>query len=287
MAEIYNYTLGSYLVAFLDVLGQSEKFQQLRLPKTPEEYSTVAGVLKDTAGFVLGLRKVFRKNFERFKEGLSSKVIEIPGFVVFSDCFIAFVALRNEDEHLTPNIRIYSTLSAACAVMLTSLASKHALRGGIDIGLATEMCPGEIYGTALARAYLLESREADYPRVLIGDELWNYWLVGLKHFEKLTNPLAKNMQELIRKEMELTTVDADGRRILDYLGPGIANICTANDAKNLVQPAYQFVVEEHDHFVSTGNSKLNKRYENVRRYFESRLDLWDTKGGLNASKPKI
>jgi hypothetical protein len=267
-------------VAFLDVLGQSEKFQQLRLPKTPEEYLTVAGVLKDTAGFVLGLRKVFRNNFERFKEGLTSKAIEMPGFVVFSDCFTAFVALRNEDEHLTPNIRIFSTLSAACAVSLASLASNHALRGGIDVDLATEMCPGEIYGTALAKAYRLESLEADYPRILIGDGLCNYWSLGLQHFEKLTTTAAMGMQELIHREMQLTAEDADGRRILDYLGPGIANLCGPKDAKILVQPAYQFVVEEHERFTSAKDGKLMKRYANLRRYFESRLHLW----GLAAIK---
>jgi hypothetical protein len=270
----YNYTLGWYLVVFLDVQGQQEKFRQLRLPTTPEEYSTVEGVVKDTAGFVLGLRDVFRHSFERFKEGLTSKTIESPGFVVFSDSFVAFVELRNKDEHQTPNFRIFSALTAACGAMLTSLASKHALRGGIDVGLGTEMCPGEIYGTALAQAYLLESRDADYPRVLIGDGLWKYWSVCLEHFEKLTTPAAKKMQELIRREMEITSVDVDGKRILDYLGPGIAKILTPGRASVLVQPAYQFVLDQQERWLSEGNAKLNGRYANLRRYFESRLPLW-------------
>ncbi len=272
-------TLGSYLVAFLDVLGQREKFRQLWLPKTPEEYATVEGVLRDTVGFVLALRRVFRKNFESFKAGLKLKpgeenAIHTPDFVGFSDSFIAFVALRNEDEQRTPNIRIYSTLSASCVVMLTSLASEHALRGGIDVGMATEMCPGEIYGTALERAYLLESRQADYPRVLIGDELWRYLSLGLAETEKLTTPTAQFLGKLIQREMEFTTLDADGRRILDYLGPGIVNISTPGQANTMVKPAYQFVLDQHEHWLSNGNTKLSERYASLRRYFESRLPLW-------------
>lgn len=259
MADENDLVLGSYLVAFLDVLGQREKFRQLRLPKSHEEYKTVEGVLRDTVGFVLSLRRVFRKNFESFQAGLNSlpaeaKAKSTPDFVGFSDSFIAFVALRNEDEHLTPNVRIYSTLSAACVVMLTSLASEHSLRGGIDIGLAVEMCPGEIYGTALERAYLLECRDADYPRITIGDELWNYLSVCRLEFEKLTTPTARFLAKLIQKDMEFISVDTDGRRILDYLGPGIVSIST--DQKATVKSAYEFVLEQHQHWLSKGNTHL-------------------------------
>ena len=55
-----THTLGWHLVAFLDVLGQRERFRQLRLPKTPEEHTAVQGVLRDTVGFVLSLRRVLR-----------------------------------------------------------------------------------------------------------------------------------------------------------------------------------------------------------------------------------
>ena len=277
--EAANYTLGWHLVAFLDVLGQREKFRQLRLPKTSEEYLTVQEVLRDTVGFVSSLRAVFRKEFEAFEAGVvnsqaGAERLFHPNFLGFSDSFIASVPLRNNDEHLTPNIRIFSTLSAACIVTLTSLASKHALRGGIEVGLATELSQGEIYGSALERAYLLESREADYPRVLIGDELWRYLSLGLGETEKLSTPAALILRKLIRREMELTTLDADGRRILDYLGPGIANISTSRQANTLVKPAYQFVLDQQKHWLSKRNTQLSGRYAILRQYFESRLPLW-------------
>ena len=82
---------------------------------------------------------------------------------------------------MTPIVKIFSALSAASIVMMTSLASKHALRGGIDVGLATQIGPEEIYGTALERAYVLESRHAKYPRVAIGDEFWTYLGAALRN----------------------------------------------------------------------------------------------------------
>jgi hypothetical protein len=130
-----NYTLGHHLVAYLDVLGQRDKFRQLELPKTTEDRVRVGQVLKDTAGFVSDLRDGFRKQFEVFEAGISRGRLHIedsvrPNFVGFSDSFVASVALRNDRGDLIPIIRIYSALTAASIIMLTSLTSKHALRGG-------------------------------------------------------------------------------------------------------------------------------------------------------------
>jgi hypothetical protein len=229
---------------------------------------------------VLDLRNVFEKIFKSFDAGLGNSVK--PNFRGFSDSFVVSVPLKRDDDNSDERTlaRCMSALSAASIVMLTSLASKHALRGGIDVGAATEITTGEIYGAASERVYLLESRQADYPRVLIGDELWNYLSLGIKEFEKLTTPDAERIRKLIRRLVELTTVDADGRRILDYLGPGTASMSTQNRARILVQPAYQFVLDQQQHWLSKGNTKLSGRYAVIRRYFESRLPLW----GLSAIK---
>jgi hypothetical protein len=177
--ETKNYKLGHHLVAFLDVLGQRDKFRGLQLPTNTEEETQVKEVLRQTAGFVVNLRRVFQTQFKAFEAGSAkmrahTKEPLRPNFVGFSDSFITSVPLRNDGGDLVRIVTIFSALSAAAVVMLTSLASKHPLRGGIDVGLATEIGPGEIYGTALERAYLLECKIAKYPRIVIGDELWRY-----------------------------------------------------------------------------------------------------------------
>lgn len=220
--ETKHYRLGHHLVAFLDVLGQREKFRGLRLPTNADEEAQVKEVLRQTAGFVVDLRKVFHTQFEAFEAGSArmrahTKDPVRTNFVGFSDSFVTSVPLRNAGGDLVRVVIVFSALSAAAVVMLTSLASKHPLRGRIDVGLATEIGPGEIYGTALERAYLLECQVAKYPRIVIGDELWKYLQAALMEFEKGTTPVAKSITAVVQKIMELIATDTDGNRILDYL----------------------------------------------------------------------
>src|SRR5208282_4925267 len=98
------------------------------------------------------------------------------------------VPLRSDGSDLVPIISVCSVLSAAAVVMLMSLANKHPLRGGIDVGLATDIGPQEIYGAALGSAYRLESEEAGYPRIVIGDELWRCFSAALANFQTQTTP---------------------------------------------------------------------------------------------------
>jgi hypothetical protein len=283
--ENRNYKLGHHLVAFLDVLGQRDKFRGLRLPTNAKEKTEVKEVLRQTAGFVLDLRKVFQNQFEAFEAGLATMRAHTneplrPHFVGFSDSFVTSVPLRNDSGDLVRIVTVFSALSAAAAVILTSLASKHPLRGGIDIGLATEIGPEEIYGTALERAYLLESKIAKYPRIVIGDELWKYLNAARAKFENDTTPIAKSITAIVQKIMALITADTDGNRILDYLCPIIVQHSGPDYAKHMVQPAYEFVLSEQKRLIAEGNPQLIERYASLRNYLESRLALW----GIGVSK---
>jgi hypothetical protein len=273
------YKLGHHLVVFLDVLGQKDKFRGLKRPNNAQEEDEVKEVLRQTAGFVVELRTVFQTQFEAFEAGVPNmqqhtKEPLRPSFVGFSDSFVTSVPLREEGHELVPLVTVFSALSAACVVMLTSFASKHPLRGGIDVGLATEIGPGEIYGTALERAYLLESRVAKYPRLVIGDELWRYLNVALAHFENQTTPVSKAITAIVRKTMQMIATDTDGQRILDYLGPVVAENAGPDHGKLMIQPAYNFVLAEGERMLAKGDPELIGRYVLLRSYFESRLAPW-------------
>jgi len=158
--------------------------------------------------------------------------------------------------------------------MLTALASKHPLRGGIDVGLATEIGPGEIYGTALERAYLLECRVAKYPRLVIGDELWRYLNAALANFERQTTPVSKAITAIVKKTMQMIATDTDGQRILDYLGSVVVENAGPDHGKLMIQPAYNFVLAEQKRILAKGDPELIGRYVLLRNYFESRLAAW-------------
>lgn len=273
------YKLGHHLVAFLDVLGQRDKFRGLKKPTNAQEEDEVKEVLRQTVGFVAELRTVFQTQFEVFEAGTPdmrrhTKQPLRPVFTGFYDSFVISVPLREEGHELVPVVTVFSALSAACVVMLTALASKHPLRGGIDVGLATEIGPAEIYGTALERAYLLECRVAKYPRLVIGDELWRYLNVVLAQFENQTTPVSKAITAIVKKTMQLIAMDTDGHRILDYLGPVVAENAGPDHARLMIQPAYNFVLAEQKRMLTKGDPELIGRYVLLRSYFESRLAAW-------------
>ena len=273
------YELGHHLVAFLDVLGQRDKFRGLKKPTNGQEEDEVKEVLRQTAGFVAELRTLFQRQFEIFEAGVpnvqrQTKEPLRPSFIGFSDSFVTSVPLREERHELVPVVTVFSALSAACVVMLTALASKHPLRGGIDVGLATEIGPSEIYGSALERAYLLECRVAKYPRLVIGDELWRYLNVALAHFESQSRPVSKAITDIVKKTMQMIATDTDGHRILDYLGPVVVENAGPDHGQLMIQPAYDFVLAEQKRMLAKGDPELIGRYVLLRSYFESRLAPW-------------
>jgi hypothetical protein len=269
--ENKTYRLGYHLTIYLDVQGQREKFKGLRLPKTSEQHAAVQEVLKDTAGFVVGLRASFRKNFEAFEAGISGKKGHLqPRFVGFSDSFVVSVPLAPVNGDMEPMVRIYSALSSASTIMMTALASKHAVRGGIEVGLGVEIGPEEIYGTALGDAYELESKRARYPRVLIGKTFWEYLGAAGREFSARKSDA---LCAMVQKIMDLIAVE-DGERYLDYLGDVMAQLSKPGEAMIMVQPGYDFIVSEHEKFVAAKNEKLADRYGKLRDYYESRLALW-------------
>src|SRR5579884_2452455 len=174
-----QFTLGWDIVAFLDVMGQKDKLLELKMPKTEEEKIVTQEALRKTAGFILRLREVYQENYERFQSALRSLPLYakvMPELLCFSDSFISSVslALVDKTKMLGQIVGLASTLSAAGAAMLVSLASQHPLRGGIDVGLGVRFPSKEPYGAALVRASLLEGRRAQWPRIVIGKELWKY-----------------------------------------------------------------------------------------------------------------
>lgn len=273
------YKLGHHLVAFLDVLGQRDKFRGLKKPTNAQEQDEVKEVLRQTVGFVAELRSVFQTQFEVFEAGVPNmqrhtKEPLRPSFTGFSDSFVTSVPLREDGHELVPVVTVFSALSAACVVMLTALASKHPLRGGIDVGLATDIGPGEIYGTALERAYLLECRVAKYPRLVIGDELWRYLNATLAHFEGHTTPVSKAIMAIVKKTVQMIATDTDGQRILDYLGPVVVENAGPDHGQLMIQLAYNFVLAEQKRMLAKGAPELIGRYVLLRSYFESRLAPW-------------
>jgi hypothetical protein len=177
-----------YVVGFFDLLGQQEHLRSLRtLPdkSDPKALDETRQILRNTYGAVSAMRTMFsdafgiiaRKPFatdsltsEQRKQYLMMNNPPLQ-YQSFSDSLIAFQSMTMTDSAKLPVRGVLGIFVAAALVSLGCLGVGHPIRGGIDIGLAFEPNAGEIYGSALARAVALESRVANYPRIVIGEEL--------------------------------------------------------------------------------------------------------------------
>jgi hypothetical protein len=144
-----------------------------------------------------------------------------------------------------------------------------AIRGGIELGLAMDIDDTEVYGPAIARAYTLESKVAQYPRIVIGEELIRYLYEIAGH--AATTGEEKAHAKLAERSLNMFVVDDDGQTFLDYLGAEIQSVMS----KEMIQNAYNFTIQESIKHKECKNSKLGFRYTLLRNYFESRISKWE------------
>jgi hypothetical protein len=279
-------TFGYYLVAFVDVLGQKEKLLRFKdLPETEEENKEFIEILKETFGVIDEIRRAFdgfytsysidqeppylmteqqRKTFHELQK------CEIK-FQRFADTIIVYVLLADKINKV-PIHGVYAALLACASTFFFSLAGKHPLRVGIEVGWGAEMYEGEIYGQALYEAYRLESEVAQYPRIIIGDELAQY-LIDKSRLEG-SDIVAEVNREAAKLCLGLISQDFDGYPILDYLGKGLQRIIPNAFRRDEIADAQEFLFEQAKRWKQERNTKLSFRYALANAYFLSRLPLW-------------
>jgi len=279
-------SMGWHVIAFLDLLGQQEKLRQITaLPniKNQEEVDVFKGRVREFYAPLYSLRHFFATNIEALsvidETGLTASQIETlkqfrstPIFYrYFSDSLIVYVPLRNDIGKFQCRA-IYSVLAATALTFVSCMSMGWPIRGGIEVGLAMNIDEGELYGPALACAHTLESKVAQYPRIVIGEELILYLRAVSGQPASIGEENAH--VELAKRSLKLLAVDDDGYTFLDYLGDDIRMTLQHGPIKNLVQDAYKFIIQESIRHKEVRNSKLGFRYTLLRNYFESRLALW-------------
>jgi hypothetical protein len=280
-----NIDIGYYAIAFLDVLGQQDSLRALGgLPDKSDEKQMESFIkdLKETYGVVNEMRRMFENFFISFSKRnsdigsltteqrkiykkLTSNPIQIKSF---SDAMIAFVSLRTDQVKL-PTRGIWGIFAAAGSISLLSLAAGHPVRGGIDIGLGMEIESGEIYGPSLSRAYTLESKIAQYPRVVVGKECIDYlrMMAKLKPVDIYTQIGSASAKDCLN----LLTVDFDGCAIVDFLGDHFAASINNTIENEIAEKAYKNVNRFSEKFKNCNDAKKAFRYNLLRDYFEHRL----------------
>ena len=143
-----DHELNYWVVAFIDLLGQNAKMEQMtNLPKSKKEREYFKGLFQETFAATNYLHESFETNFKKLSQTKPS--IELPPdipkeqftklrtgkvkFQRFSDGLVAFVSLKKTKDILPMN-GISALLGTLGILFPAFLAERIPLRCGIDVG---------------------------------------------------------------------------------------------------------------------------------------------------------
>jgi hypothetical protein len=290
-----TYQLGYYVVCVIDLLGQKDKLKGwVTLPTDGQMTPSFQKALKDTIGGVLRFNESFNNFFEASKQpthysafinaNMNGKDRDLYhrlkddklGMFQFSDTYVFYAPLATSNGELSV-LPVYSILTACCMAMLLSLAAKIPLRGGIHIGTGIKIPELSFYGPALAKAHELESKEAQYPRVVVSDEVFKF----VQHTPLPTGSSVNDrwIIKILNHCQEMLAIDGyDGKPFVDWLGTGHRKINGDSMDFKVLKSAYEFVGQTAEEFEKRFKTtkdpnceKLSKRYSVLYSYLCARL----------------
>ena len=272
---------GLYVVGVFDVLGQKRSLYQLPGARTPGviQKDEVLNYLRDTVGRVLGVRTLFKDQFEqavqtteRIARSRGATALQKQVFTPsirywgMSDSYVVAIPPPDDQEFSTVSrlIDVYRMLDVAAAVWLLAMSRDLPIRGGIELGFAIDVGEHEVYGHALAEAHRLESRVAQFPRVVVGEKLI-YLLNSAVDKAALRDAqeayMANNLAGLCWKCLR---TDEDGQLEVDIAGGRVAAHMREHTPEVLTAVArnVQQQLKRHE---DEGDNKLVERYQRLQR----------------------
>lgn len=275
----------NYCVCFIDLLGQLEAMhRQGLLPQfqSDDEKNAFNEILKRTIKPIHDLQKqsahfmdAVTKNRigsplrANLPPSLQNEWDEMQRTVIksqrWSDGLVQFVCLGDTSIKCPMN-GIFSIFGTAGILCLIGLADRVPLRGAIDIAWGVELHENEIYGPALARAYELESKCTQYPRIIVSPRTIDYLHETISTTDE--NRLSQFNRELARICLAMLIEDADGYAILHYLGEEFKKHILRDQQAVLYRSALTFIKEQGEKYRVSKDTKLALRYNHLLDYFQ-------------------
>jgi hypothetical protein len=268
---------------YIDLLAQANELEQVgEMPTMDADIEAARDGINRSAGKVLRIRRAFqnvlgelmtaypetrdliapekRESFMRLQPQVNR--------VGFSDTFVISVPLRENGEAegaARGASAVFNVVAGVAVLSLFALSEGIPLRGGLQIGPAVELFPGEVYGKPLLDAYRLESQVAVYPRTVVGSGVFRY----LGYLEELTadsafNAYASNKARQCR-ELFCDAPD-DGQPMLHIASRAV--VAAAPEFESYRVEAFKWVASQAERFRAEGNNKLADRYDRLARYFQ-------------------
>lgn len=282
----HKWEASNYCVSFIDLLGQRDALRgQGLLPsfKSEEERNKLHEILRNSIGAIIKLQAqaedmlaaVLNPNRNSPLRGTlppEQHTIwdEMQRTRVktqrWSDGLVSYVGLGDTDIKCRMN-GVFSIFGLAGTLCLLGLATRHPIRGAIEVAWGVELHPDELYGAAVARAYELESEIAQYPRIVVGAEAVKLLKVHAANLRQ--DVYSQNDRNLATLCLGMLVQDADGYWLLHYLGNEFQIAITHDHHVKLYVAAREFVVEQLFEHQAHLNTKLAFRYSHLLQYFDA------------------
>lgn len=277
-----NYEVFNYCVSFIDLLGQREAYRGQGLVTSETDTEALYSTIRDSI-YAIDLLQTDAETMIQdgpkgdpgspFRAKLSEEEKAIWDKMLFtrltkqhwSDGLVFFTCLADKEVACLMN-GVYKIFALSGSLFLLGLARNQPIRGAIDIAWGVELHPGEINGAVVANAYELESKVAQYPRIVISP-----WTIAFlrAHREKTEEDLfSRYDRELANLCWNMVLQDADGYCILHYLSDTFTESITQAQHESLYGMALDKVTKQMEQHKTTGNSKLAFRYSYLLSYFE-------------------
>ena len=264
-----KYKTEQVILAFVDILGQKNELNKLNKENLSD--TDIQNIFQNTTGNIENLRTelmglfelINTQNYNIIENEKVSNDLEIESF---SDLVIGYISLNQDKDNLgVYGLAIYRLFESMNLLFISLLAKGIKIRGAIDIGIATRLENNSIYGQPLANAYSLESKVADYPRIIVSSKLYKFIEDKIAETnnvqtEKANNKFLKETQLLIKQ-------DIDGMYIINYLSDKSISLYKEQDNTKLIFQALYEILIEYRTLFNKQNSKLAKRYTHLIYYF--------------------
>jgi hypothetical protein len=274
--------VGHYCVSFIDLLGLKDEFEdQDLLPRfeSAEEKAKFINKLRNTLGRIKALQRAsdrllkaaleYRSPFREKLQATDKRTYDQAKEVHltrqrWSDGLVYFTPLMDGDVKCPIN-GVYTQLVATGGLCFLGLAVRLPLRGSIDVAWAAEMNAGELYGAAVAKAYELENRVAQYPRIVVGPRVVDY-IIRIKK-DTASDVYSEYSRRIANLCYDMLALDSDGYHFVHYLSDAFHRIATGEIHQQTYQDSMKFIVEQCERWSRERNTKLAFRYNRLLSYF--------------------
>ncbi len=272
---------GLYVVGVFDILGQKRSLYEFPGTRTPGaiQDEEVREYVRGTAGHVLRIRSLFDDQFKLAVQSVENiagsqgatalqKQILTPSLRYWgmSDSYVVAIPPPDSQEFsmVSRLIDVYRMLDVSAAVWLLAMSKDLPIRGGIELGFAIDVGEREVYGHALAEALRLESKVAQYPRIVVGQKLLFLLNGAVDMAAQRSAQEASMASNFAGSCWKCLRTDEDGQLVVDV--GGVTSATQIREQMPNVLPAVASNVQRQlKRHKDAGDTKLVKRYEWLQR----------------------